>query len=541
MTDAVQQLAAEVSRRIAAAVAAGDLRAGVGVVEDGLPRLEALGAAARPALYQTLVVLSTMLRELCEIEAAADALERARDLVPGQPQADALRLRQALLLPPMMRSRAAIDAARSRLTRELDSLDTHALRVTDPLRDLPMLHFSLIYHGLDDRPLLEQQGRVLRAVCPSLTAAPSTGSARRPRRGRARIGFVSTHFRSHTIGRLNRGWIAALPSSEFERVLFLVEGHTDAFSEEMARTVERCVRTPRDLAAARRAILDQQLDILFFADIGMDPLSYFLAFSRMAPLQIATWGHPVTSGLPTVDAFVMSRDMEPEDGDAHFSERLIRLSRPNCVYLRPSAPPPTERRDLGLPEGTHLYLCPQAVYKFHPDFDPVLAEILRRDPEGTLALIRSKYRAWDEMLEARLAAHLDDADTRVCWLPYLDRPRYLALLAQGDVMLDPFPFCGGNTTLEALSLATPVVTLPTDHIRGRLSYAFYRTMGVLDCVAGSPEEYIEIAVRLGTDPALRARTRQRIAAHADTLFDDPTVASEIGQAMLRMAREFEAQ
>jgi predicted O-linked N-acetylglucosamine transferase (SPINDLY family) len=111
--------------------------------------------------------------------------------------------------------------------------------------------------------------------------------------------------------------------------------------------------------------------------------------------------------------------------------------------------------------------------------------------------------------------------------------------------MDPLSYFLAFSRMAPLQVATwghPVTSgLPTNHIRGRLSYAFYRTMDVLDCVARSPEEYIEIAVRLGTDPALRARTRQRIAAHADTLYDDSTVASELGQAMLRMARELEEQ
>jgi predicted O-linked N-acetylglucosamine transferase (SPINDLY family) len=539
MTNDVQQFARQTSEYVKEAVDAGDLHTGIQILELAVTQFEVLGEAAIAPMRQSLAVLAMLQRDLCEVEAAAESLDRARALAENKSQADALRLRRIFLLPPIIRSREAIEEARTRLVRELESLNMAALTIADPLLDVPMLHFFLVYHGLDDRPLMELQGRVLRNICPSLSLTAPTSrnvGGGNHRRDRLRIGFLSTHFRDHTIGKLNAGLIDALPAETFEKVLFLIEGDADSFSEQMSQTVEHCVYIRNNLEAAYAAIVRQQLDILYFADIGMDPLTYFLAFYRMAPLQVSTWGHPVTSGLSTIDGFILARDMEPEDGEAHFSERLIRLSRPNFVYQRPCLPEsPLDRLFFGLPEDSHLYLCPQAVFKFHPDFDVILTDILRRDPQGRLVLIRSKYRAWDEILMDRLTALLEDAPQRVDWLPSMPRNHFLSLLVLGDVMLDPFPFCGGNTTLEALSFGTPVVTFPTRHIRGRLTYAFYQTIGVMDCVAGNTDEYVQIAVHLGTNQLAREKICEKILAHCGSLYDNAAFIDELSKVLLEMS------
>ena len=225
--------------------------------------------------------------------------------------------------------------------------------------------------------------------------------------------------------------------------------------------------------------------------------------------------------------------LEPSEGDVHFTEKLIRLKSPNIVFDRPE--PVDERRErdvFDLPSNKNLYLCPQALYKFHPDFDPVLGKILRRDPIGILVIIRSRYGAWDEIFMERLSGHLDHPDRQIVMLSPMSRDKYLSLLRLGDVMLDPFPFCGGHTSLEALSFGVPVVTLPTGHTRGRLTYAFYRTFEMLDCVCNNPREYVELAVKLGTDRQANHKMRRKILKVCGILFENEGVVDDLADALI---------
>jgi len=164
------------------------------------------------------------------------------------------------------------------------------------------------------------------------------------------------------------------------------------------------------------------------------------------------------------------------------------------------------------------------------DFDSVLAEILSRDPAGRLVLLRPDRDAWARLLRTRLERAGVDL-SRVHWLRTLPRADFLALLALGDVMLDPFPFGGGHTTIEALALGTPVVTRPTLHARGRIGFALYRQLGVDACVARSAGDYVERALRLGQNPAERAALGRRIRERADRLFGDPAPAYELARAL----------
>jgi protein O-GlcNAc transferase len=178
------------------------------------------------------------------------------------------------------------------------------------------------------------------------------------------------------------------------------------------------------------------------------------------------------------------------------------------------------RASLGLPVRGQLYGCPQTLFKLHPDFDAVLCDILDRDPAGTLVLHQGRTRRWRELLVARLEALRPGIGQRIHWLTGMPRPRYIAMLAALDVMLDPFPFGGGNTTLESLSVGTPVVTLPPKLARGRLAAAFYERLGWTVPVAKDAADYARLAVWFATDPAARAASNAALRVGSGRLFNN---------------------
>jgi predicted O-linked N-acetylglucosamine transferase (SPINDLY family) len=105
------------------------------------------------------------------------------------------------------------------------------------------------------------------------------------------------------------------------------------------------------------------------------------------------------------------------------------------------------------------------------------------------------------------------------------------------VLLDPIHFCGGKTSYEAFSLGVPVVTKPSSFLRGRITYALYRVLGIMDAVAHSNEQYVDIALRLANDPALRADLGQRILAACPRLFNDRPALAELEDFLERAVRE----
>src|SRR5206468_560849 len=145
-------------------------------------------------------------------------------------------------------------------------------------------------------------------------------------------------------------------------------------------------------------------EFVIHPDNGMDWFIYYLAFSRRAPVQSIICGHPDTSGLPTIYYFLSSALIEAEDADTHYTEELIRLPSLPTYYRKPTAPAkPKTRADLGLPDDKVLYLCPQSLFKLHPDFDGLLRTILEAVPNSWLVLLEGHDRPFTTQMILRFA------------------------------------------------------------------------------------------------------------------------------------------
>jgi protein O-GlcNAc transferase len=444
--------------------------------------------------------------------------------------ADAMKVRMATLLPAVPGSLEDLRRWRSRFESEIGRLEGEPLTLGEPAREIAGTNFFLSYHGLNNRDLHTRVAKLYRRACPSLswTAPHCTGP--RPRTGKIRVGFISRHFHNHSIGKTSRGIVAKLPRDRFEVVsLFVPPLREDETSTFIRVNSDRSVSLPRSLEAARGAIAELELDILFYQDIGMDPFTYFLAFARLAPVQCVSFGHPDTTGIANMDYFISNDLFEPADASQHYSERLCLLRDLGTLayYYRPRPPEAAKRReDFGLPAEGNLYLCPQTLFKFHPEFDPVLAGILRADPRGLIVLIRSKTSSWAELLQARFRRAMPDVADRIVFLPGQGSGDFLSLLAASDVMLDTIHFNGMNTSLEAFSVGTPVVTLPTEFQRGRHTAGMYRKMGLTDCIAADKDHYVSIVVKLGTEEDYRRRVGSEILRRNEVLFEDVRAVSE---------------
>ena len=489
--------------------------------------------AIDPRRADIRINLGETLAEQGRLDEAAESLKQALSLSPD----DGTKIRLATLLPAIPASLEDLRRWRSRYETEIAALERQPLVLSDPVRDVGATGFFLSYHGLGNRELNTRLGRLYQRACPSLGwSAPHCSAANR-RAGRTRVGFISRFFYDHSIGKMSRGLIAMLPRERFEVVsLFLPPVHEDDISKFIRGSSDRAVVLPSALDAARRAVAELELDILFYQDIGMEPFSYFLAFSRLAPVQCVYYGHPDTTGIANMDYFISNDLFEPAGADEHFSERLFLLHDLGTptYYYRPRLPDTRKRReDFGLPEG-NLYACPQTLFKFHPEFDSVMAGILRTDPRGRIVLLRSKNPSWVDLLQARLRRVMPDVSDRIVFLPQQRSGDFLTLLEVSDVILDTLHFNGMNTSLEAFSAGTPIVTLPTGFQRGRHTSGMYRKMGFTECIAADKDDYVRIAVKLGTQEDYRRFVKSELLERNGVLYEDVRVVQEYERCFQKM-------
>ncbi|MGE0356670.1 MAG: tetratricopeptide repeat protein [Burkholderiales bacterium] len=452
--------------------------------------------------------------------------DEAIRLAPGEARWQVLR---ALALPVVPESADAIARARADLGRRVAQLAGSGLALPDPGRFIGVTGFYLAYHGEPDLELQRAIARMFLALDPAL-AWRAPGTTPRPRAGRRlRVAFLSAFLHDHTIGKLYRGFIQRLDRARFEVVVMHAMARADRVRATIDASADAVIALPARLEAARRAVAAAKPDILFYPDVGMHPFSYFLAFARLAPVQLTSWGHPDTTGLASIDHFLSGEPLEPAGSQAHYGERLVKLTRLPSCYARPRPVRALGTRErLGLPAGATLYACPQSLFKFHPAFDDTLGALLEADPRGHLALVASPRQGWNEALLGRFRRAFPGSVDRVRFLPFMPEAAFLDLLESADAVLDPVHFGGGNSTYEALGLGVPVVTLPGPFLRGRVTLACYRQMGFEDLVAGSTQEYVALAVRLANDEAFRRRMRERVRERSGALFDDALAVKELG-------------
>jgi predicted O-linked N-acetylglucosamine transferase (SPINDLY family) len=342
-----------------------------------------------------------------------------------------------------------------------------------------------------------------------------------------RIGIVSAFFRRHANWKVPiKGWLRMLDRSRFRISGYHTGSERDSETEVADALCDRFVQGPLSLDDWRRAILDEAPHILMFPEIGMDKVTAQLAGQRLAPVQCASWGHPVTSGFPTIDYFISSDLMEPPDAQAHYQEKLVRL--PNLsVYYEPteSVPAKLDRAKLNLRADAMAYWCAQSLPKYLPQFDEVFPRIAREVPASQFVFIEfGGGRGVTDLFKRRLdrafrAAGLD-AREHCVFLPRLTPDRFLAAIGHCDIVLDSIGWSGCNSILESLDRNLPIVAFEGEMMRGRHAAAVLAMMGVGDATARSVDAYVAMTVSLGRDDSRRADLSMRIAHNKHRFYRD---------------------
>lgn len=441
------------------------------------------------------------------------------------------RARLAMQIPPITRSIDEINEVRRNFRDRVVTLAESDICIQDPFNEVGATNFYLAYHGKNNRELQSLVARFYIKACPGLqyTAPHCKGSPDWTSGERIRIGFISRFFTDHSIGKTTRGLIAGLDREKFSVTVFFLDPPAGKIGKIIEGSADESAVVPNNLDAARQCIAARELHILVYPDIGMESFTYYLAYSRLAPVQCTSFGHPDTTGIPNIDYFISTECYETDRGEEHYSEKLVRLKgiASLAYYIKPEMPEILKgRADFGLSEDHHIYICPQHLFKFHPDFDEILAGILRADERGRIVIIDGQHAHWGSMLRDRFQVAIPDVCERINFVPRQTGPDFINIIAVSDVMLDTIYFCGQNTSHEGLTAGTPIVTLPGELHRSRHTMCFLKAIGLDQCIARDASDYIRIAVRLGTDPDYRAVVKALLRKNAHRVWEEETVISE---------------
>ncbi len=485
------------------------------------------------------------LLELSRNEEAAADLAQALALDPGHAEA---RIAACFAeLPVVYEDESEIARRRDAYALKLQGLcaDIEAGRLKgDLVKALGARHpFLLAYQGADDRALQEVYGAMIARVVGGryppapLPEPPAPGEP-------IRVGIVSAFFYRHSNWKIPiKGWVDQLDRSRFRVTGYHLGTIRDEQTEAAAKLFDRFVHRTLETDGWRREILADRPHVLIYPGLLMDTAALQLAAQRLAPVQCNSWGHPETSGLPTLDYFLSSDLMEPPQAQDYYTEKLVRL--PNLsIYYEPveTEAVTVTREELGLRADATVFWSAQSLYKYLPQHDEVFARIAREVGNCQFVFLRhfgaSKVT---QVVQARLdhaftAAGLRAADHCV-FLDRLSQSKFVAAAGLCDVFLDSIGWSGCNSALESLPHNLPIVTARGAFMRGRHSAAILEMMGVTDTVAETVDDYVAIAARLGKEPDTRRALSGRIAENKHKIYRDRACVTALEELLEKAVRE----
>jgi protein O-GlcNAc transferase len=495
----------------------------------------------QPNSLENWLSLTFLLQDSGNTAAAIAATQKA---LLQFPNCFALEIQFQLLVPVIYQQQAELEHYRQRFSQGLENLleQSHQLRLKAATTAIPpetnlSLSLSasarnlyyLAYQGQNDRHLQIQHGELFRLLSPI-----DYDSGRQPLpmpslspEGKIRVGYLAP-----SMGGLFIGWLRNHNHQNLEIYCYHLGTTSAELTLEFRQYSDRFYFLGNDILNIRAQILQDQLHILMFPAIGMELEILQLASQQLAPIQCTSWCHPVTTGLSSIQYFLSSELMEPEQAQTQYSEELVLLPNIGISYAQPQVPILTmTRSDFGIPDQAVVFLCCQNLTKYQPQHDYIFMEIARAVPAAKLVFlshpIQELTKKFKQRLDLSFARYGMEAEASCLVLPRLNEGDYFQVNLLADIFLDSLGWSGGITTLKAISCDLPILTCPGKTMRSRHSYGILKMMGITETIARSEQEYIQIAIKLGLDPGWRRSILTKMQQQRPSIYEDRTCVTAL--------------
>jgi protein O-GlcNAc transferase len=505
------------------------------LINEGLRQRQQLGAeAARPHFERAAqlepnshvpwFMLGNVASELGDLDVAVAHYQRARDLHPSDHV-----VRYNLGLNQLWRG--YIDVAIEEL-RAACALNPSYLQAQSS--HIMALHNSDRINPDEIAMAIREWGSRFSLEHPAPAQSSMLPGTDHPER--LRVGFISGDFRTHSVAHFFEPILSARDRGAFTYVLYSNFHVQDAVTQRLRAYADdwRDIWQLTDDALIE-LIRTDRIDIL--VDLSGHTASNRLAVfaRRAAPVQVSYLGYPASTGLATMDYRITDAVTDPPvPADDWHCERLLRMPDSQWCFRpfgTPAAPGPLPAREAGFVTfGSFNNLTKASDTLLH-----CWAQILVKLPTAHLRLtrVRSAQRATEIIALFRQSGVSPE---RIKCVPYANDPPYGQQFEGVDIALDNYPYNGVTTTCESLYVGVPVVSLHGRHCVSRSGLSLLGTLGLSELAASTPEQYVDIAIGLGSDLSrleqLRASLRSRF--EQSSLRDEKRFAANF-EELLRTA------
>jgi len=408
------------------------------------------------------------------------------------------------------------------------------------------LIYALHFHpGCDERAITREQACWNRQSSDPLRRLfQPYANSRQPDR-LLRIGYVSPYFRDHVVGRNLWPLFQYHDPQAFEVFCYADVLKADETTKHFRQRADQW----RDTAglsdgALARLIREDAVDILVDLTLHMEGNRLPMFAHRPAPLQASFAGYPASTGLDAIRYRIGDGYLESEMGDGRPKigielpsvERSLLIESFWCYDPCEGDLSPND-----LPAQKNGCVTFASLNNFCKVNDPLLrlwAKVLNKVENSRLILLSGQGSHRRRTLE--ILAQEGVAAERVEFVELRPRRSYLEQYHRVDIVLDPFPYNGHTTSLDALWMGVPVVTLVGERSVSRAGLSQLSNVGFPELAAFSEDDYVRIATQLAGDfprmSELRSSLRYRM--ENSVLMDAPRFTRDIEAAYRGMWRQW---
>ena len=474
---------------------------------------------------EILCIKGQVLRELCRGKEARESFKRAIEINNSNVEAH-WAIPFTYILP--LTKEENVIKSRSQLIIEIDVLNqwikkSQKLLLHEAVGSTPT--FYLAYNEFNNKSILKLIGGISTEIMQKWSNEIIKEKINLTKKNKKiQIGIVGEQIYDHSVwNAITKGIVLNINKEIFEINIFKLGKKSDDETNLAKINSNIFIDSLNTLEEWCKSISSQDLDILIYPEIGMHQLTIQLASMRLAPLQIASWGHPETTGLPTIDYFISAELFEDENSVNNYSEKLIKLANLGSYYYKKKKYIINNNNQIEIQKDQPILICAGALFKYLPEYDWILIEIIKKIGKCKLIFFQQQNE-WQKILYERLKfkfAHTSlNIDEYIIFIPFLNTDEFITLLKKSTLYLDSIGFSGFNTAITAIECDIPLVTLNGKFMRGRLAAGILKRIGLEELVAKNEIEYIQIVYKLIKDVAYRRKVKEIIISKREIVFND---------------------